>query len=133
MMESGKKPKISESEWEVMRVIWAAPEPLTAGEIIEKLAETNVWQPKTVRSFLNRLVAKGVLSAEKRTFRAIERLHYLPRFGRDELLAGKRTSLIRRFFGETVQSMLAGFIDSGELSEEELTELRKKIDEKLER
>lgn len=129
---SNKRPKISDTEWEVMRVIWDAPEPLTAGEIIEKLADANHWRPKTVRSFLNRLVAKGVLSAEKRTFRAVERLHYIPLFERDELLAGKQKSLLRRFFGGTVQSMLAGFIESGDLSEAELGELRKMIDEKLE-
>ena len=131
MTKSNKTPRVSESEWAVLRVIWESPEPLTAKEIVENLTQTTDWQPKTVRSFLNRLVTKGVLTAEKRTFRAIERLHYFPKISREELLAGKRSSLLARFFGGTVRSMLAGFIDSGDLTEEDLAELRSMIDAKM--
>ena len=131
MAKREKTPKISPSEAAVMRVIWESSDPLTANEIIERLEERTKWQPKTVRTFLNRLVTKGALSAQKRTFRGIERLHYLPCVTRDAVAAAKSSSLVETLFGGTIRSMLAGFIDSGELSPDDLADLRRRIDEKL--
>ena len=60
-----KTPRISETEWEVMKVIWAEA-PCTAGQIIELLTRADpTWHPKTVKAFLNRLVKKRVLGFRK--------------------------------------------------------------------
>ena len=54
-------PRISETEWELMRVVWARS-PLTAAEIIAELRTADpTWHPKTVRTLLNRLVKKKAL------------------------------------------------------------------------
>ena len=56
-----KTPKISDTEWEVMRVIWTR-HPITAAEVIEQLlAHDASWHPKTARTLLARLVRKKVL------------------------------------------------------------------------
>ena len=45
-------PRISDTEWEILRVIWAA-HPATTGEITERLAQSDPsWHPKTVRTLL---------------------------------------------------------------------------------
>ena len=54
-----KTPRISETEWEVMKVVWAQA-PCTAARIIEQLTRADpAWHPKTVKAFLNRLVKKA--------------------------------------------------------------------------
>ncbi len=59
-------PRISETEWEIMRVIWAT-HPITAAEIIAKLMEEDAtWHPKTARTLLARLVRKKVLDCERK-------------------------------------------------------------------
>ena len=47
-----KTPRISETEWEVMKVVWAET-PCSAGQIIERLTRADpTWHPKTVKAFL---------------------------------------------------------------------------------
>lgn len=48
---------ITESEWEVMRVIWA-DHPLTSREIIDRVLQVVDWKEGTVKSLINRLVKK---------------------------------------------------------------------------
>ena len=62
MPEKPAPPRISESEWDVMTVIWADPG-ATAQDVHHELAETG-WTLRTVKSFLSRLVKKGALGFE---------------------------------------------------------------------
>ncbi len=54
---SKKIPSISESEWEIMTVLWEEA-PLTANDVISTLQERTDWKPKTIRTLLDRLVKK---------------------------------------------------------------------------
>lgn len=49
--------KISDSEWEVMRVVWTQ-ESTTAQSIIDILGQTMDWKPATIKTLLGRLVKK---------------------------------------------------------------------------
>lgn len=49
---------ISASELEVMRVLWAAGEPLSIAEIRESLADTG-WEASTIKTLVARLVKKA--------------------------------------------------------------------------
>ena len=59
-----KVPRISESEWMVMRVLWERS-PLTANEVVERLSSKARWKPKTVKTLIDRLVKKGAVKFEK--------------------------------------------------------------------
>ncbi|MEI6357931.1 MAG: BlaI/MecI/CopY family transcriptional regulator, partial [Verrucomicrobiota bacterium] len=51
-------PRISETEWEIMRVVWALS-PVTAADIIDQLSKDDpTWHPVTAKTLLNRLVKK---------------------------------------------------------------------------
>ena len=56
---------ISAAELEVMRVLWAAGEPLNITEIRAALADTG-WEASTIKTLVTRLVRKGELRQEKR-------------------------------------------------------------------
>lgn len=45
-----KIPKISESEWEVMKLLWNS-NPLTSDEIINELSGKKEWSKQTIKSF----------------------------------------------------------------------------------
>jgi BlaI family transcriptional regulator, penicillinase repressor len=117
-------PKISETEWEIMRVVWAQ-HPITAAEIIERLmAVDSTWHPKTARTLLARLVEKKVLQYEERGRGYI----YEPRVGEAECVAAASGSFVDRVFGGSLKPMLAHFIEHRRLSAEELAELRALLD-----
>lgn len=58
------KVEISQSEWEVMRIVWTLG-PLTSSTLATILAEKMGWKVATTKTFLGRLVKKGALTTEK--------------------------------------------------------------------
>ena len=59
-----KMPKISEAEWEVMKVLWGHS-PATANHVVEVLSGRTHWQRETIRTLINRLVQKKAVGFEK--------------------------------------------------------------------
>lgn len=55
--------KISDAEWEVMRVIWTKGYS-TSPEIIKVLEKKMSWKPATIKTLIGRLVKKNMLSTE---------------------------------------------------------------------
>ena len=58
------KVEISQSEWEVMRIIWTLV-PLESSNIAAILSDKMAWKIATTKTFLGRLVKKGSLVTEK--------------------------------------------------------------------
>jgi BlaI family penicillinase repressor len=126
-MENKENPQITPSEWEVMRVLWKSERPLVAAEVREALTDST-WSIKTVRTFLTRLVVKNVVAATRQKVAGYELLHYRPLINEEETIRAERKNFLARFFGGTVQSMLASCIRSGDVSPEELEQIRKLIE-----
>ena len=113
-------PRISDTEWEVMRVVWTH-HPVTAADIIGRLAATDsTWHPKTVRTLLSRLVGKKALDYEPRGRAYV----YKPRITEEECIAAASGSFLDRVFGGALRPMLAHFIEQRRLTREDLEELR---------
>ena len=122
-----KLPRISESEWLVMRLLWSKS-PMAAQEIFEQLDGTTEWKPKTVKTLIDRLVKKGAVKFEKDG----RRYMYYPAVGRAECVATERRSFARRVYGGTVKPMLAAFLEDAELSADDISELKKILEQKAE-
>jgi BlaI family penicillinase repressor len=118
-------PKIAPAEWEIVEVLWNA-QPLSAAEVIEAVQQGSDWHPKTIRTLLERLVEKGVVSKEKRAgcFR------YAPCVEREQCVREEGKSFLQRFFGGDVLPMVAHFLDEAEVSKEDLDKLRRMLNEK---
>jgi BlaI family transcriptional regulator, penicillinase repressor len=118
-------PKISDTEWEIMRVVWAQ-HPLTAADIIAQLTAADPsWHPKTARTLLARLVEKKALGYEERG-----RIYvYEPRVTEAECVAAASGSFVERVFGGSLRPMLVHFIEQRRLSRKDLDELRALFDE----
>lgn len=56
--------KITDAEWEVMRVVWAHGS-VTSREIIEILESKMQWKAPTIKTLIGRLVEKGALNTEQ--------------------------------------------------------------------
>jgi len=118
-----KTEKISEAEWQVCQELWRRS-PQTANEIAQTLAGSNGWSPRTVRTLINRLVNKKVLSYESLG----REYHYFPLIGRDECVAAYMQSFVERVFNGAAVSMVAAFIKQQRLSAEEIAELKAILD-----
>ena len=114
----GSMPRISDSEWEVMKAVWKAGKPLSSDEIISLLAYKE-WHPKTVRTLINRLVKKGALSCKK-DGRAYS---YAPAVGEKECIMEESQTLLDKLFGGSLAPMLANFVEGKRLGKQDIAEL----------
>ncbi len=118
-------PRISESEWLVMRILWSEG-PLTSNEIVEELREQTEWKPKTIKTLINRLMKKGAIEYTKKGRRYI----YKAAVSETACVSTERRSFVRRVYGGTMKPMLAAFIEDAELSQEDITELKNILEQK---
>ena len=116
-----KKPRISETEWEVMNVVWAHA-PCPASQVIAALQQTDAsWHLRTVKAYLNRLVKKQVIG-----YREEGRAYlYRPLVRREECIDAASESFLERVFGGSLQPMIAHFVRRDKLSREDIRELRR--------
>lgn len=114
-------PRISETEWEIMQVLWTQA-PCSAGQVIETLSRRDpTWHPKTIKAFLNRLVRKKAVG-----FRKEGRAYlYRPLVEETECVDLASDSFLERVFGGSLKPMLAHFVERKKLSDDEIRELRR--------
>lgn len=121
-----KVPNISESEWEVMRVLWAKSSPVTAQEVIDELAIPNNWSPRTVKTLLNRLLKKQAI-----TFHAIGKVYYYsPVVTEEECCRIERKHFLQRIYNGALAPMIMHFLKEEQLTKEEIEKLKQLLDEK---
>jgi len=119
------RPKISEAEWAVMKVLWDKSA-ATANEVVEALSDTSSWKPKTIRTLINRLVAKEAVGFEKngRVYR------YYPLVTQVQCVHAETISFLSRAGGTALKPMLAAFIEEQQLSAEDVAELKQILEKK---
>jgi BlaI family penicillinase repressor len=120
-----KIPKISESEWQVMGVLWERS-PVTAHDIVKSLSESTLWKPKTIKTLISRLLAKKAIGFEKKG----RQYHYFPYFSQADCIRAETQSFLARVYGGGLKPMLAAFIEDEALSEQDVAELKRLLDAK---
>jgi BlaI family penicillinase repressor len=120
-------PRISDAEWAVMKVVWKNA-PCLAQDIIRALPKVPKWSPATVKTMLNRLVAKGALGFA----RAGKSYLYSAAVTETECRAAAGDSFLDRVFDGSLSPLLSHFASSRRLSAEELDSLEQILREKKE-
>ncbi len=99
---------ISDSEWEIMRIIWAKA-PVTSTSIISDLEATTGWMPTTVKTFLSRLVKKEIIKFEKigRSF------YYSSLVSEEKCVRDELQAVIEKVYGGTIYRQTQHFVLKG--------------------
>ena len=118
-------PNISETEWEVMKVLWTES-PLPAEDVIARLAAQDDWHPKTVKTLLNRLVKKQALGFDKEGRAYL----YRPLVREADCVKAVSDSFLDRVFGGSLTPMLAHFVERKKMSADQIRELKRLLDRK---
>ncbi len=114
--------RVSESEKIVMEILWQES-PLSAGDVVNRL-QAQGWNEKTVKTFLNRLVKKQVVSYTQDGRRYL----YSPSVARDEVLSEQSTGFLESVFNGDIKELLATFVQNKQLSVDELEYLKQLLD-----
>ena len=120
--------KITDAEWQVMKVVWKQS-PLTASAIAEYLKEETSWSPKTVQTLIGRLVKKGVLGTLKDT----NPFQYYPLVSQTACRREQTESFLQKVYDGSLHMLLVNFVNDENLSPQEIRELRNLLDDKIQR
>ena len=123
-----KIPGISDSEWVIMKILWES-HPQTANSIIDKIPRTTGWNPKTVKTLINRLVKKNAVKFEK----AGKEYLYSPSVKKEECIRVEKKSLLEKLYDGERKSMLKSFIEEEDLTENEINELMELLKRKADK
>ncbi|WP_160685759.1 BlaI/MecI/CopY family transcriptional regulator [Clostridium sp. C2-6-12] len=121
-------PKISEAEWEVMKLLWKA-NPLTSEKIIASLAEENNWSTQTIKTFITRLIKKEAIGFEK-TGRVY---NYYPLVSEDECIKSENNFFLNKVYNGALNILFSKFLEDDNLSIDEIEELENLLKEKKEK
>ena len=113
--------KLFESEAKVMEIIWARAS-ISAKDISLIAAETIGWNKNTTYTVIKKLEAKGFIKREDPGFICT------PLVSRSLVQKLEAVSLVKKVFGGSRKALFSALLEDEPLSEEELSALRKLID-----
>ncbi|MBQ4546882.1 MAG: BlaI/MecI/CopY family transcriptional regulator [Oscillospiraceae bacterium] len=125
MTEKKELVHLPNAELEIMMAIWEAKKPVTRMEIDSEIAAKN-WQPTTVLKFLSRLTEKGFLSCERPE--GVKTNIYTALVSEEEYLEFESKSVLGKFCGRSVKSLVANLYENNTINDSELDELQKFIE-----
>lgn len=111
--------KLPDSEFEIMKVVWANEPPITTSIIMQLLGKEKEWKAQTILTLMVRLVERGFLRTEKN---GKERTYY-PLISKEEYLKFETGDFIDRFHGNSFTSLIATLYDGKKIKDSDLEEL----------
>ena len=112
--------KITDSELEVMKLLWQSNSALSITEFRENLQKSKGWEPATVKTLVSRLVSKGAIRQEKRNV-----YYYSPLISEVEYNAWATGDLIKRLYNGSARKLVSALVHSDELTKKDMEELQK--------
>jgi BlaI family penicillinase repressor len=120
-----KLPRIADSEWRVMQVLWEHS-PQTANDVVNALSGEVNWKPRTIKTLINRLVKKGAVKITEEGYR----YQYSAAVDESACIRSETKSFVRRVYQGTMTPAIAAFLEDADLSSKEIDELRDILDKK---
>jgi BlaI family penicillinase repressor len=121
-----KKPvELTEAEWTVIKAVWAT-EPCTATAIQEQLERQTRWSYSTVRTIMDRMVVKRLLTARK----AGKVTVFQSSVTEEQAQRGELLYALKHAFGGALTPMVQCLLNAEDLSAKDLAELEALIEAK---
>lgn len=111
--------KISESEMEIMNIVWKHQDGITSKDIMEFLPEKK-WKVTTVLTLMSRLVEKGFLKAEKKGRSKV----YTSIISQNEYKKACAKNFLNKFYEGSAKNFFASLFEDNEISKKDLEELK---------
>lgn len=118
-------PRIADSEWRVMQVLWEHG-PQTANDVVRALSGEVKWKPRTIKTLISRLVKKGAIKVAEEGYR----YRYSAAVAESACVRSETKSFVRRVYQGAAKPALAAFLEDADLSEQEIDDLQKVLDQK---
>lgn len=117
-MPANKK-KITDSEYEIMKILWESDMALTSAGVLERL-DNKTWKITTVATLLTRLCDKGAVTFEKRG----RNHYYKPLIRENDYKINAAKSFISKVYNGSFKNLVAALYENQEISQKDIDELK---------
>ena len=112
-------PKVFESEYRFCLILWEH-EPIKSSELVKLCKEQLGWKPTTTYTVIKRLSERGVLKNENTVVTSL--------VSKDEVQAAEINEMVEKTFEGSLPAFIAAFTKHRKISEEEIDEVQRMID-----
>ena len=112
--------RLPDSEFEIMKIIWDNPSPMTTLQIMSKLKPERNIKLQTLLTMLLRLIEKGFLTSE----RVGKERNYTPDVSKQDYMKIEVDAFTERHYINSIGSLINTFFEGHELSLEDVQELQ---------
>ena len=112
--------KLGEIEMRFAEIIWNN-EPLTSGELVKLAEKELLWKKSTTYTILRKICEREIFKNENGTVTSL--------ISKEEFLAGQSEKFIEETFSGSLPKFLSAFTMKKKLSNKEIEELQRLIDE----
>lgn len=113
-------PKIYETEYRFCCIIWEN-EPINSGELVKLAAKELGWKKSTTYTIIRRLCERGILKSEDAVITSL--------YSKEQVQRQESREFLDKTFDGSLPAFLAAFAGSKSLSEKDVAEIRKMIDD----
>lgn len=117
---------ISDSEWEVMRIVWTLGETHT-NQILKELQAKKNWSDSTIKTLIRRLVQKGWLTAKHEGRR---RYTYTATVSQTDMMYNEAKSLLNRMCDMHKGEVILKLLEDSPISKGDLMKMQEEISQK---
>ena len=121
--------RLGDAELEIMQAVWAAGEPVTSTQIQSALKGKRDWALATLMTALKRLCDKGFLRCDREG----KKNWYRPLIQEEVYRQNEGRTMLERVYGNSLTGLVASLYDGKTISDRDMEELRRFLDEWEER
>lgn len=112
--------KLFDAEFKFVSLIWEN-EPINSTELVRLCADNLGWKKSTTYTVLKKLIDRGILQNSDAMVTALVK--------REDVQRYESNAVVDKAFGGSLPKFLTAFLDERQLTEKEIAELKKIIEE----
>lgn len=112
--------KLSDSEFEIMKVLWSQDSPMTSNEVLDRLKDRHGWKLAGLMTFLARMVDKGYVYCDRTT----RTNYYSAVVSQDEYKLQESETFLGKLYDSSATKLIAHLCKGKRISQKDIAELR---------
>jgi BlaI family penicillinase repressor len=112
--------KLSDAEFIIMEILWREGE-IRASKVADIARKETGWEKNTTYTLINRVINKGAVKRSNPNFLCSTTLK------RSEISSTESKNFLEKMYGGSLKLFVQAFLDEQKISDEELNELKKLI------
>lgn len=116
--------RMTDSEFEIMKVLWSRDEPMTSTEILNGIKGRHNWKLASLMTYLARMVDKGYVFCDRST----RTNYYSAVISQEAFRLEESESLLEKLYNKSATNLIASLYNGKKISSKEINDLRAYLD-----